>query len=233
MRLYSTEPSKNRDFSCPSWVAKEKVFKDYLRDRWVRRQGGSHDPFDRIRLWKSCVQKATKHYFKSRASETRSYSNTAAGVSRALRLLRLVRAERQDEAAIRRMFDADYGLRQRVTWDADANRWLETTLTQFIHNLLMDLTPAKDQSIHDELFGESVTKVRKESPIEALKKLIPCTRTRMQAIREDEASEPTNDPNEMAEIIERHWAPLWAKRERTCHLATAVELFGYDKKVVE
>ena len=231
MRIFSTEQSKERDFNCPRWIAKEEVFADYLRNRWIRRQGKLEDPFERLALWKVCVSKATKHFFKTNKDRVRKYSTTSARVSRAMRLLRLLREENQDSDKISKMLELDPALQDKVWLDDGTKRWDEHCLVRWIHELLTDLAPQASLNKQRELFGDLELNVKRETPIESLKKLTPCSRKRMEAIRDSAHLDPTSDPDAMANIIDKHWSPLWTRQERSGHLPTLVNQFGYDKTI--
>ena len=232
MRLFSTERSKNRGFNCPRWIAKEEVFVDHFRHQWTMRQGKVRDPFERLALWKRCVVKSTKHYFKTNKDRIRKYSTNSALISRATRLLRLLRAEEQDLVRIHDMLEKDPLLKEKVSLHEQANRWDEHLLCQWIRDLLADLVTKAKRSKQKELFGVTNVASDRVGPIETLKKLTPCSRTRMEALRCNANSLPTNNPQEMALLIDEHWSPKWDGGQANPDLVELVNNFGYAKTIV-
>ena len=234
------EEFRARDYNCPKWVAQDPDFIALARANldFTDISDCPRAPYLRMLRWKDAIRKATSTFFKSRANRQKRFDHEAAELCRAKKLLVLIRARKQIGARIKKLLTRAPYLRDFITWERGASRWVDTSLTARIEVLLHTLgLPGSSGEGEVQDFKEApqeLTTRRQHNVLQNLSRCLPSDRARLVGMRPEVGADPVFEAQAIGDIIKKHWTPIW--RDRSAELQPAsvfLDQIDYRKKIKE
>lgn len=234
----STKPSKDREVNVPRWLASEPSVIEHVRSHWtgLKNDESGYQAIDRLKL---CIREAVARYFSECKDKATLYREKAQILTAAISLLRLCSIITPNTTAIRNFLKrhpcfvhlvdlsvgVDFSLLSAKIDDLltrdDAGGWFDESDQALPVVGSSDLPPPEKDSVPSNI-----------SLLDEIKLGLPSDRVRLTGIRRTLRENPTEDPDEMGDIIVEFWDEIWKKRRRAPTAAALVaHLRGFTKRM--
>ena len=202
---------EKRDPSIPRWVADHPDYKKYFEVRWmnIAEHLDPGRPFDLHARLKECMFDASADVRRDMRQCSKDFSSNVAELTLLVKALRCHSSPTSPTSVSFFHNNPDLGSPTRIR--------------SRINLLLSD---AEVETSDDDVHPAASAPINKT--LDKIKATLPSTRTRLSALRPNMNTEPTNDPDKMAEIAVTCWSAIWAKRTRAEECISPETYYGQD-----
>jgi ribonuclease HI len=217
--------------SVPRWVIQDKNFVPEFYKRWNTICDLPSDRFSRMQVFKDEILAASKAVLRLRSNQKKLWLDTFGKINVTLKLLRLARQGELSDATQTRYFHR-YEYLTKFT-DKDGMLDLDTLRHELNQtyskgeidrrqdeaadpaaNLPPSPVALDSEAKEEDDLGFDETKRKRRTIIDAIKVLLPSTRSRLPGLREEADGELHTDVAKFCELASGYWSGIWAERLR-------------------
>ena len=199
----------------PKWIAEDKEIVEEIALKW--KHNAKKDPYEAIQAFCNTVRRAVSTIFKKGKRREAAALDTHQRLTDSVKLYKMLRHANPKADYLESYLSAHPHLKplnnsslsnienaktvhENITQLQSA---LDSEGTDNPHLIVSDLPPS----------SKPPTKSGKNL-LSSLADSLPCSRSRLFALRESNTSNPTKDPKRMSALLEEYWGGIWALRNK-------------------
>jgi len=211
-------PSNKRGPNLPKWAGDLPGLGERITVHWRKGLRGDESAFEEMAAWKTAVFKSAKWIMARKGKEAKLLASNLHRLSCATALLRACAASRQNKEHIVKLLRKTPDLNRFVV--LEKGHYMTERLSEEVAVLVeIDIGeyvkegPGADEAATFPAFhmpgaGKGI------DPITAIKTRLPNTRSHLTHLRANDQNTPTDDPQEMGDILVEHYSKVWKKNNQ-------------------